>query len=161
VLVLHRNPLAQIDVYIWLAILAVLIALQAVNGGSVLGLIIFILLVLAVETWAQVYIKITLTPDQVRVPNSVRSRGPGGSTPPAAPRAAIASIHMYNYFYFLSFHNAAGRPVLRTGPFWTKGQLLELSGQLGVPLFRHKSRWHGLGSPVIEGTLVTRGHWRG
>lgn len=151
-LVLRRRPLSQIEIYVWLLFLALCIAAQAVIGGSVPGLIGLILLVVAIETFVQVRVSLTLTPDQVRVSVPL-------SRVQAVPRGAVGSIHMY--FYFLSFHNAAGSRILRTRPYWTKGQLLELSEQLGVPLFRHKNRWFGLGPPAYWGTQVTRGHRRG
>jgi hypothetical protein len=151
VLVLRRRPSSQIEIYFWLLIIAVCIAVEAVNGGSLPGLIIFILLIVALETSVQVRVSLRLTPDQVRVSVPL-------SRVQAVPRGAVGSIHMY--FYFLSFHSAAGRRILRTTPYWTKGQLLELSEQLGVPLFRHKNRWLGLGPPAYWGTQVTRGHRR-
>ena len=72
----------------------------------------------------------------------------------SAPRDAIYSVHRYGQAF--TFVDEGGQALLMVrGLGWTRGQLLDVSEKLGVPLYTHRTK-NGLGTDAQEGQLMQR-----
>jgi len=135
----------QTSVIIAIPVFGGLVALSLADHEVIVAILFIVLYVLACyASFAKV--RITVTPDEVVV-SDIFGPGPRGR----APRSAVASIHIYSYYAVLI--NRAGYN-LRSRPYWTMSQLLDLSEALDVPLIDHRTR-HGW-THSTAGTVVTR-----
>lgn len=74
--------------------------------------------------------------------------------PKSAPRDAIKAMHWYEQQF--RFVDGDERALLGIPGFnWTRGQLLDLSSALGVPLYNHRTK-RGFGRDAVAGRLVRR-----
>lgn len=72
----------------------------------------------------------------------------------SAPREAVKAMHWYGESF--TFVDDDQRILLKIGGLgWTRGQLLDLSEALGVPLYNHRTK-RGLGGDAGKGQLMER-----
>lgn len=67
-----------------------------------------------------------------------------------AARSDISALHYFPSL--ISFRGPDGEPMMKIAPNWTLRQMLEVAGELGVPLYDHR-RWCGMRT-VSMGRLV-------
>jgi hypothetical protein len=150
-MVLRRKLWRQPEIYVWLVVIGYAIATLTGRPAHVVGPLLVIGVIVVLEVWAQARVRITVTESQVLVSDML-----GRS---AMPRADLAAIHVFPRSWE-SFYDKLGSRAMRSGPYWTRSQLLDLAEQLGVPLIVHRRRWLGFG-PAVPAAALTRPHERG
>ncbi len=113
-------------------LLPVIVGLGAIGIAEhqILGFVFSIVVIVSGFLGSLLKVRITVTPDEIVVADTF-----GAGRHDRAPRSSVASIHIFSYWVVLT--GLDGRSVLRSRPYWTVGQLLDLSDDLGVPLISH------------------------
>jgi hypothetical protein len=145
-MVLRRKLWRQPEIYVWLPVIGFAIATMTGRRAHVVGPLLVIGVIVVLEAWAQARVRITVTASQVLVSDMLGRN--------AMPRADLASIHVFPRSWE-SFYDKLGYRAMRSGPYWTRRQLLDLAEQLRVPLIVHRRRWLGFG-PAVPGAALTR-----
>jgi hypothetical protein len=145
-MVLRRKLWRQPEIYVWLAVIGYAIATMTGRRAHVVGPLVVIGVIVVLEVWAQVRVRITVTESQVLV-SDMLGRG-------SMARGDLASIHVFPRSWE-SFYDKAGYRAMRSGPYWTRSQLLDLAEKLEVPLIVHRRRWLGFG-PAVPAAALTR-----
>jgi hypothetical protein len=128
-----------------IAILAgMFIAAAVYRPGQALGLLAGAVLVVVIG-WVRVRaVRLEITDSTVRVKQ-------GRFLPEKeAARSDITAIHYFPSL--ISFRGPDDEPMMKVAPNWTLRQMLEVAGELGVPLYDHR-RWLGL-RRISTGRLV-------
>lgn len=145
-MVLRRKLWRQPEIYVWLVVIGYAIATMTGRRAHVVGPVLVIGVIVVLEVWAQARVRIRVTDSQVLVSDMLGRN--------AMARADLASIHIFPRSWE-SFYDKLGHRAMRSGPYWTRNQLLDLAEQLGVPLIVHRRRWLGFG-PAVPAAALTR-----
>jgi hypothetical protein len=131
-MVLWQRPYRQVEVYIFVALLAFVTGYEIVRAGSLLELIPLYAVCIGLYAWISPATRITVTEQEVIVRQFRRPEE-------SARRVRVDAVHIYlSTLLFVSFDR---EPVLHGPNIWTRSQLAALAYELNVALYDHRTRW--------------------